>query len=156
MHSYIEGICIEIGNIRNFATYTADPSAIFKDNIRLHDISVLREIPPFTYPNILQEVKRIDVVWFDEKGFQFPRKVFEVVDSKGTLTGAFNRSLQLLNFKTDFYIVAPEQHRAKFEHTVHLEPYNRNIDNFKFISYNDVMELYENEKRGKKLKNKTF
>ena len=27
MHSYIEGICIEIGNLKNFNTYTADPSA---------------------------------------------------------------------------------------------------------------------------------
>jgi hypothetical protein len=156
MHSYIEGICIELGNFKNFATYTADPSAIFKDNTRLLDISDLKEIPPFTYPDILQEIKRIDVVWFNKKGFQFPQIVFEVVDSIGTLTGAFNRSLQLLNFKTDFYIVAPEQHRTKFEHTIHLEPYNRNISSFKFINYNDIMELYENAEKVNELENKIF
>jgi hypothetical protein len=156
MHSYIEGICLEIGNFKKFSTYTADPSAVFKDNIRLLDIAELKEIPQFTYPEIIQETKRIDVVWFNKKGFRFPQRVFEVVDSIGTLTGAFNRSLQLLNFRTEFYIVAPEQHRAKYEQTVQLEPYNRNIDNFKFINYDDIIALYENAGKVNKLETRIF
>jgi hypothetical protein len=156
MHSYIEGICVEIGNFKKFDTYTADPSAVFKDNIRLTDISALKKIPEFTYPEIVQEVKRIDVIWFNKRGFKFPQRVFEIVDSIGTLTGAFNRSLQLLNFKAEFYIVAPEQHKAKFEQTVHLEPYNKNIDNFKFINYDDIIALYENAKLVNVLENKIF
>jgi hypothetical protein len=156
MHSYIEGICLEIGNFKHFETYTADPSAIFKDNIRLTDISALKEIPKFTYSEIVQETKRIDVIWFNKKGFQFPQRVFEVVDSIGTLTGAFNRSLQLLNFRTEFYIVAPEQHKAKFEQTVHLEPYNKNSDNFKFINYDDMIALYENAKNVNAIESKIF
>ena len=156
MHSYIEGICIELGNFKNFSTYTAYPSAVFKDNIRLLDIVALKEIPQFTYSEIIQEAKRIDVVWFNKKGFQFPQKVFEIVDSIGTLTGAFNRSLQLLNFRTEFYIVAPEQHRAKYNQTVQLEPYNRNIDCFKFINYDDIILLYENAEKVNKLETKIF
>jgi len=156
MHSYIEGICLEIGNFKKFETYTADPSAIFKDNIRLNDISALKEIPKFTYPEIIQETRRIDVIWFNRKGFQFPQRVFEVVDSIGTLTGAFNRSLQLLNFRTEFFIVAPEQHKAKFEQTVSLEPYNNNIDKFKFINYDDIIALYENAKMVNVLETKLF
>jgi hypothetical protein len=156
MHSYIEGICVELGNFKKFDTYTADPSSVFKDNIRLFDITALKEMPQFTYPELIQETKRIDVVWFNKKGFQFPQKVFEVVDSIGTLTGAFNRSLQLLNFRTEFYIVAPEQHRIKYEQTVQLEPYNRNIDNFKFINYDDIIALYENAEKVNKLETKIF
>jgi hypothetical protein len=156
MHSYIEGICIELGNFKKFGTYTADPSAVFKDNIHLMDISALKEIPHFTYHDIIKEVKRIDVIWFNKKGFQFPKQVFEVVDSIGTLTGAFNRSLQLLNFRTDFYIVAPEQHKTKFDQMVHLEPYNRYIDNFKFINYDDIIALYENAEKVNVLENKIF
>jgi len=156
MHSYIEGICVELGNFKNFNTYTADPSAVFKDNIRLFDITALKDMPHFTYPELVQETKKIDVVWFNKKGFQFPQKVFEVVDSIGTLTGAFNRSLQLLNFRTEFYIVAHEQHRAKFEKTVQLEPYNRNIDSFKFINYDDIIALYENAEKVNKLEMKIF
>ncbi len=35
MHSYIEGVCIELGNFEKYLTYTADPSANYKDNIYL-------------------------------------------------------------------------------------------------------------------------
>ena len=35
MHSFMEGICLELGNIKNYNTYTADPSAIYRDNLQL-------------------------------------------------------------------------------------------------------------------------
>ena len=42
MHSFIEGICIEWGNFKNFKTYTADPSALYRDNIKLKDIKIIK------------------------------------------------------------------------------------------------------------------
>ena len=156
MHSYIEGICLELGNFKNFATYTADPSMLYRDNIQLQRIATLNELPLFSYEDILREVKRIDVIWFNQKGHKFPQKVFEVVDSIGTLNGAFNRSLQLQNFRTEFYIVAPEQHRAKYEQTINLAPYNINKERFSFINYDDITELYENTARVNKLESKLF
>lgn len=156
MHSYIEGICLELGNFKNFSTYTADPSTLYRDNIQLQRIATLNELPPFSYEDILREVKRIDVIWFNQKGHKFPQKVFEVVDSIGTLNGAFNRSLQLQNFRTEFYIVAPEQHRAKYEQTINLAPYNINKERFSFINYDDITELYENTARVNKLESKLF
>ncbi len=156
MHSYIEGICLELGNFKNYLTYTADPSVPFRDNIRLSNLTTLKSFPLFTYPEIVQEVKRIDVIWFNNKGLQFPQRVFEVVDSIGTLSGAFNRSSQLLSFRTEFYIVGPEQHRAKFNHTINLEPYLSNQNRFKFINYDEIIELYENAERVNRLESKIF
>ena len=156
MHSYIEGICIELGNFKNFHTYTADPSALYRDNIHLQNIATIKEIPAFSYPEIIQEAKKIDVVWFNAKGLYFPQKVFEVVDSIGTLNGAFNRSLQLQNFRTDFFIVAPEQHRNKFNQTINLEPYHNSMDKFKFINYDEIIELYENTAKANKIESKIF
>lgn len=156
MHSFIEGICIELGNFKNFHTYTADPSAMFKDNIRLLDIVSTQNLPDFTYKPIVDETKRIDVVWLNKKGLKFPQKIFEVVDSLGTLTGAFNRSLQLLNFKTEYYIIAPEKHRNKFEKLLSLEPYNSNSSKFKFINYDTIIELYENASRVNKIESNIF
>lgn len=94
MHSYIEGICLELGNFNGYLTYTADPSATYRDNLRLSDFATIREMPEFSYEEIINEAKRIDVIWFNKKGYAFPKRVFEVVDSIGTLSGAFNRSLQ--------------------------------------------------------------
>lgn len=156
MHSYIEGICIEIGNFKNFHTYTADPTADYRDNLNLYDIATLNEMPQFSYNQIVQDVKRIDVIWFNPKGLLFPQKVFEVVDSIGTLNGAFNRCLQLKNFKTDFFIVAPEQHRNKFNQTMNLETYRESNDRFRFINYDEIIELYDNASRVNKIENKIF
>ena len=143
MHSYIEGICIELGNFNKFFTYTADPTAIYRDNLHLSDIVSMRELPNFSYDGIIHEAKNIDVIWLNMKGYNFPKKVFEVVDSVGTMTGAFNRSLQLQNFMTEFYIVAPEKHHDKYLQTIEMEIYQPQKDRFKFINYETIQELYE-------------
>lgn len=154
MHSFIEGICIELGNFKKFNTYTADPSAIYRDNIKLHDIVTLTDIPCFTYKEIITEVKRIDVIWFNNTGLLYPNKIFEVVDSKATLLGAFNRALQLSHFNTDFYIVAPEKHREKYNKTISLVPYNDQKKRFSFINYDDLIALYDSLSISSKLENK--
>ena len=156
MHSFIEGVCLELGNFKKYLTYTADPSAVFRDNIRLDKLTSLKNFPEFTYPEIITQAKRIDVVWFNQTGFRFPQKIFEVVDSPSTLTGAFNRSLQLLNFGTECYIVAPQQHKEKFDKQLRLAPFNDNPDKFRFINYDNIIELHENTVKTNKLESTIF
>ena len=156
MHSYIEGICLELGNFNNYLTYTADPSAAFKDNLRLSNLATLRELPQFTYDGLTNEVKRIDVIWFNKIGYSFPKKVFEVVDSVNTLNGAFNRSLQLRNFITEFYIVAPEKHHEKYLQTINLEVYQSQRERFRFINYDDLLNLYETTSKKNQIESKLF
>jgi hypothetical protein len=116
----------------------------------------MNEIPLFSYPEVIQETKRMDVVWFNQKGLYFPQKIFELVDSIGTLNGAFIRCLQLKNFRTEFFIVSPEQHRNKFNLTMNLESYKENSDRFKFINYDEIIELYDNASRVNKIEGKIF
>lgn len=156
MHSYIEGVCLELGNFNGYLTYTADPSAIYRDNLRLCDFATIHEMPEFSYNGIMNEVKRIDVIWFNKKGYAFPKRVFEVVDSIGTLNGAFNRSLQLKNFITDFVIVAPEKHHDKFEQTIDMEIYLPQKERFSFVNYDDIMDLYETTARKNEIEAKLF
>ncbi|MBP3708980.1 MAG: hypothetical protein J6I73_01015 [Treponema sp.] len=156
MHSYIEGICVELGNFNNYNTYTADPSAIYRDKLKLKDFTTVSELPEFSYKQILQEVKRIDVIWLNKAGLMFPQRVFEVVDSINTLNGAFTRSLQLKNFRTQFYIVAPEKHREKYNQTIELEIYQNAKERFSFINYEELIELYKSTALAKKIENKIF
>lgn len=156
MHSYIEGICVELGNFKGFDTYSADPSAAYRDNLQIRDFATTPQLPEFSYPQILSEARRIDVIWFNRKGLAFPQRVFEVVDSIGTLNGAFNRSLQLHNFRTTFFIVAPEKHHDKYLQTLELEAYQPNKDRFTFVSYDDMIALYENTMRAKKVEDIIF
>ena len=148
VHSFMEGICIELGNAKKFNTYTADPSALYRDNIRLHDIATLRSLPDFSYPDIIKEAKLIDVLWMSNRELSFPQYAFEVVDSIGTLDGAFKRCMQMQNFATKFFIVAPEKHRAKYEQTLGLELYNNVQDYFNFLSYDNILETYDHIVKG--------
>jgi len=50
-----------------------------------HEAEVHRKMPMFTYPEIVNIVRRIDVLWFNDTGFKFPKCAFEVVHSLGTL-----------------------------------------------------------------------
>lgn len=142
-HSIIEGICLEIGNFLNLDTYTADPTATY-NNITLSNLATLKTIPAFTYEEILESAKRIDVLWFNKKGYQFPKRAIEIVDSIGTLEQALKRSLQLIEFNLDFYILGKREHKAKIEKEVQREPYMRVQSRYKVKDYDDIVELYKN------------
>ena len=152
MHPFIEGICLELGNFNNFLTYTPDKTAIFKDKIFLNQIETLKQIPDFTYPEIINEIKRIDVLWFNKRGFLFPQKVFEVVDSIGTLSEALNRCSQLLPFSLKFYIIAPKKYKDKFETKINKEPYCGFKERFLFRNYEAIINFYEQAVKYNELK----
>jgi len=143
MHSYIEGLCAEIGNVKGYKTYTADPSAKYRDNVFLKDVVSLSELPKFTYDNILIDAKRIDVLWFKGDKHLFPKMAIEVVDSINTLHGAFERCSQLLEFQIDFRILAPEKHRTKFEKTLEKMDIQNFSTRFQFVNYETVIKSYE-------------
>jgi hypothetical protein len=143
MHSYIQGICLELGNLNNFFTYVADPNFVFKDNVKLHTLSTLDKIPEFTYSEIINEVKRIDVIWFNKGSVVLPKKTFEVVDSLQTLEKAFNRSIKLFHFQTEFKIIAPKKFEKDYEKNLKSDPYYEYKNRFVFKDYETITQLYD-------------
>ncbi len=152
MHPFMEGICIELGNLHNFLTYTPDKTNIFKEGIPLNQISTLNEIPPFTYPEIIKDVKRIDVIWFNKGKLIFPQRVFEVVHSLNTLSEALNRCLQLLPFNVKFYIIAPKEYSKKYYSKIEKKPYAEFKNRFFFMDYDRIIAFYEYAVKYDKLK----
>lgn len=142
MHSYIEGICIELGNIEKYETYTADPSAKFND-LALSDIVSVKIIPYFTYEQILNEVKRIDVIWFNKGRFMFPKSAYEIIDSIGTMENAFSRTFQISDFRTNFFIIGKKEFEKKFKNIILKKPYNSIEKRYKFIDYDKIIKLYK-------------
>lgn len=141
MHSFMEGVCLEIGNFLNLKTFTADPSAIY-NNLPLSEISTIKEIPNFTYPEIMDTSKRIDVLWFNNKGFMFPKRAIEIVDSIGTLEPALKKCVQLLEFDTLFYILCKKEHIKKVEKELSYEPYVRVKHRFVVRDYDSILNIY--------------
>jgi hypothetical protein len=142
MHSFIQGVCLELGNFEDFDTFTADPSALFKDNIYLGNLSTLKELPQFTYEKIVNICKRIDVVWLNKAGYQYPKRAFEVVHSIGTLGDALNRTFQLSEFNLKFYIVGRKEHKQKFDETIVRQPYVLIRDRYEYKNYEEIVEFY--------------
>lgn len=142
MHSFIEGICLELGNFEQFDTYTPDPTASFKDNILLSNLRTMSALPLFTYQQIVEIVKRIDVLWFNKKGFKFPKRAFEVVDSIGTLGDALIRTYQLVEFDLDFHIIGSKENEEKFKDRMTKEPFVRVISRYRYQSYEEIIDYY--------------
>lgn len=143
MHSYMQGICLEIGNFLNLKTYTPDKSAKF-NNVNLSELATMESVPAFTYPKIIEDVKQIDVLWFNEKGYQYPKRAIEVVDSLGTLEAALKRTLQLIEFNLSFSILCKKEDMQKVEKRFNSEPYIRTKERYQILPYEHVVNIYNN------------
>lgn len=143
MHSYIEGLMVELGNYEKYDTYCADPTATFQSNVFINQLMTISVFPEFTYPEINRIAKRIDVVWFSKQGYKFPKKAIEVVDSIGTLGESLNRIYQLKEFQTDFLIVTPEKFISKISDTLNREPYSICKSRFLVKPYDGIINYYK-------------
>lgn len=144
MHSYMEGLLVEVGNEEGYATYCSDRNAVFQANVRVGQLASVEDFPDFTYPEIVRVAKRIDVVWFNKRGSRFPQRAIEVVDSVGTLEQSMNRMYQLKEFQTKFRIVAPERFGDRIRRKLRQEPYSSLAgDRFEFMDYDEIADYHE-------------
>ena len=154
MHSYIEGLIVELGNYEKFDTYCADPSNEYQENITINQITTIKDFPKFTYPDIIKIAKRIDVIWFNKEGDKFPKKIIEVVDNIGTLGESLNRMYQLKEYNTQFLILHPKEHKEKIKNRLEREPYSilKKQDRFVVINYDEVINVYNKQVELEKIK----
>ncbi len=139
-HAEIEGMLLELGNFYGYDTYTADRQRVF-DGKPLSAIAALREIPPFTFPDLLKQARNIDVLWFERKARPFPKFAFEV-----ETTPEFRRSMlklyQLRDFNVALYIIADARKKVMFEKHLQDDPFHSLRHRFTFRSFDDVVRLY--------------
>ncbi len=155
-HSYVEGVCLEIGNYFHYLTYTPDRSAKFKGNVQLRELASVADIPEFTYPEVIRVVRKIDVTWLNKEGYSFPQRAFEIVHTPSTLAEALNRCLQLIHFNTSFTIVGSKEQRQVFNTRLKHEPYVRFVDRFDYKDYTTVIDMYEKSVRLDEVKRDFF
>lgn len=139
-HSYYQGLLVEIGNIKGFKTFipNQDKNKKFLAN-SLGECATLKEIYRFTYDNLVDRAKTIDVIWFNEK--KFPQSFFEIEHS----TDFYNSLLKMLDMKyfyTDFNIVADIKRFKEFENKVAHSAFNELKNRVKFISYEKLSDYH--------------
>ncbi len=152
IHNFIQGVLVETGNRENFETYTPDKSKKYKENIHLFQIQTLKEVPEFTYKELINDIKWVDVLWFSKEKLKFPIKIFEVIDSIGTLSKSLNRVLQLKSFNVEIFIVAPKEFEEKCNAEINKQVYNEFRNRFRFINYELVKKWYKLAIEKEKLK----
>ncbi|NQS98922.1 MAG: hypothetical protein HQ591_10750 [candidate division Zixibacteria bacterium] len=137
-HYSIQGMLLEIGNIEGFDTYSANKNAVF-DNKPLNQIMTLSEFPNFTYPRIIQSIRFIDILWFNDRGF--PKSAFEI-----EITPQFRNSLikfcELSDFFTKFYIIAESKNKKKYEREISRPVFKEIKGRCLFKTCDQVREMY--------------
>lgn len=139
IHSYVEGMLVELGNINGYLTYTYDGNAIFNEK-PLSALTTLENFPQFALPEIVDEAKRIDVIWFSRR--MIPKHTFDV-EKTPEFRRAFLRAYQLRDFRTAFYFTAFEKNRNRWEKIINLEPYDEVKHLFHFRSFEEVFQFYQ-------------
>jgi len=110
LHSVLQGRLIEIGNIRGFDTYCPDSSKQFNRK-NLSEIISLKQCPQLQFSDY-NVLRKIDVLWFREKGRNFiPEYAFEVEISTGTWSG-FGRLATLIDYSNvRLYVISNDLRR---------------------------------------------
>lgn len=137
-HYSAQGILLEIGNSEDYDTCSPNKNAIF-DNKRLAQLMTIDQFPDFTYPNIIQAVKFIDVLWFNKRGF--PKLAFEI-----EYTTQFRNSLikftELADFQVHFYFISTPENKDKYCREVSRTIFREIRERCKFKTYDQVKGMY--------------
>jgi len=143
---------LELGNLLGYDTYVADPSKKYKDTT-LGNLATLKEIPEFILRRLLDTVKNIDVIWFEE---EFPKYCFEIEHTTGVTMGLLR--LYQIRKITDakFFIIAPQNILSKFRTEISKDPFHQMRKRFIFRSYSQLVEMFEQANKYHQLKDKFF
>jgi len=144
-HYYYQGLLVELGNIQNFETYipSQDRNKSFLSKT-LSDIVKLNRIYDFSYPEIVNIAKTIDVIWFNNKKLPLPKKVFEV-EHTTNIEHSLLKFIELEDFYIDFYIVSYLERKMEYNKIVNKDIFKNLKNRVKFLDYNSVSEWHDKE-----------
>jgi ASC-1-like (ASCH) protein len=137
-HALIQGYMIQIGNIKEYSTYSPNKNALFL-NEKLGDITSIDKCPSFTYDSVLKYVKNIDVIWFNKR--KYPSNVIEV-EHTTNFRNSFVKFIELQDFATTMTIVAPKDRREQFEREISRPAFDAIVNKVVFHSYDYVEQSY--------------
>lgn len=145
-HAIMQANLINIGKSLGFCSYipSQDKTRTYDEiGKRLIDIVDTFTIPKFTYPEIINQITSIDVIWFSNielggEQFSFPKAIFEIESSTN-----FRRSLEKFNLLLPFnlqymFIVAPECREKQFNKIINMDDFKQIKSLVKFLRYEDI------------------
>lgn len=144
LHSYNQGLLLNSGNMLGYKTYVPaqDQNRKYLDT-PLKSLASFIELPDFTYREIINRIKSIDVMWLDgSTSTLFPRKVFEV-ENTTDFSKSLNKFSELGGFSVEMVVVAPRYKEKLFYDTLNWKVYKDIKDRVQFWDYEMLERTYQ-------------
>ena len=140
-HGYYQGLIIEIGNMKHYTTYVPaqDQNRKFIEK-PLKDICSTIHIPAFSYKELTDRARTVDVIWFNERNM--PDTFFEVEHSTD-IQNSITKFCDLQDFNSRFLIVAPQNRKEQFEKVISRTAFKDVKKRVSFSSYETIYRQYE-------------
>lgn len=139
-HSYYQGLLIQIGNLKGYATYIPpqDKNRFFLDK-PLGSISKIETIFDFTYASIVNRAKTVDVIWFNDR--KLPYSFFEIEHSTD-IQNSLLKFCDLRDFYSQFYIVSDIRRKKEFDTKILYGAFKEIKERIRFIDYDFLSKLH--------------
>lgn len=142
-HSYFQGLLLTIGNLKGMQTFVPnqDKNRLLIDT-KLGELRTLNELPPYSYPHLVQRSSTIDVIWFNDRNM--PHSFFEVEHSTD-----IQNSLLKFNDLQDLFarmvIVADSKRKIEYTNKVRYSSFKDLATNNRvtFLDYEALNKQYE-------------
>lgn len=140
-HGYFQGLIVEIGNMKHYTTYVPaqDQNRKFLEK-PLKDICSTIYIPNFSYENLNNRARTVDVIWFNDR--KMPNSFFEVEHSTD-IQNSVAKFCDLQDFYSRFLIVAPQNREEQFDKVMNRTAFKDMKKRISFCSYEDILKQYE-------------
>ncbi len=150
-HQEAEFILLKLGQVLGHDTYSPDRNKEAYGQ-KLEESISLDTIPQFTTPSLLDTIRYIDVIWFED---EFPVCCFEVEHTTGVTNGLL-RLYQTAQLNTRLFVIAPSDVLKKFETEMNKAPFNKMKNRYIFRSYQDLVDFYQLAENYIKFKKRFF
>ena len=140
-HGFYQGLIIEIGNMKHYTTYVPaqDRNRKFLEK-PLIDICSTVQIPQFSFEQLTNRARTVDVIWFNERNM--PNSFFEVEHSTD-IQNSVTKFCDLQDFNSRFLIVAPQNRREQFEKVMNRTAFKDIRGRVGFHTYEDISRQYD-------------
>lgn len=143
-HYYYQGLLLKVGKLRNLDTFVPnqDKGKMFLQEAKLGELSTLQKIPQFSYSQIVQRSRTIDVIWFNER--HMPHSFFEVEHSTD-IQNSLLKFCDLQDFNARMVIVADDYRKEEFMRKLNETAFRdlQNMNRVNFLSYDELGRQYE-------------
>jgi hypothetical protein len=142
-HSYYQGLLCQIGNLRRFSTFIPNQDKNKKFvNRTLGETRTLQEIPQFSFSNLVDRAKTIDVIWFNER--KMPDSFYEIEHSTD-IQNSLMKFFELRDFFVKMIIVANEYRKKEYDIKLHHGALTALQNRINFLWYETLVRQYEYE-----------